>query len=186
MIAEEPGKESSRHVPARPAITIRPMRGTDIEFVSRIERESFPTAWSTQAYVNELANPAAVYLVALEGETIVGYGGEWVIMDEVHITTIAVSREHRGKQIGERLFSEMLAIGIRRGATRATLEVREGNDVARRLYMKYGFVDVAQRKAYYNDNHENAAIMWLYDMTSATWRKMFRAYREALHLPPLD
>lgn len=165
-------------------VVIRPMRGTDIEHVSRIERQSFPTAWNTQAYVNELGNHCAVYRVAVIGETVVGYGGEWVIMDEAHITTIAVSPDYRGQRIGERLLSEMLVTAIKQGATRATLEVRSGNEAARRLYEKYGFVSVAVRKGYYPDNNENAEIMWVYEMESPGWRRLFLAHRAAMGLPP--
>ncbi|GAB4457934.1 MAG: hypothetical protein OHK0029_18440 [Armatimonadaceae bacterium] len=180
--SDKPLEPSPEPVSPSPCVILRPMRGSDIEHISRIERQSFPTVWNTQAYVNELANPAAVYLVALLEDTIVGYGGEWIVMDEIHITTIAVSPEHRGYYIGERLLSEMLMVGIQRGATRATLEVREGNEVARRLYAKYGFVDVTIRKSYYPDNRENAAIMWVYDLDSPTWQRMFQARREALGL----
>lgn len=165
------------------AVVIRAMRASDLEHVARIERASFPTSWHTQAYATELTNPAALYLVATIGETIVGFSGQWVIMDEAHITTIAVSPEWRGRHIGERILSEMLAQAIRRGATRATLEVRETNDAARRLYEKYGFIDVAVRKAYYPDNGENALIMWVYQMDSVAWRKRFLAQRSALGLP---
>jgi len=166
-------------------IRIRPMRGSDIEPVSKIERQSFSTAWSTNAYVTELANPSAVYLVATVGETVVGYGGLWVIMDEAHITTIAVVPEYRGKKIGERLLSEMLAAARKKGATRATLEVRSGNEVARRLYEKYGFVWMAVRKGYYSDNNENADILWVNDMEAPEWRRRFNAHRVALGLSPV-
>jgi [ribosomal protein S18]-alanine N-acetyltransferase len=166
-------------------VLIRPMRGSDIEPVSKIERQSFSTAWSTQAYITELANPAAIYLVAVVGERVVGYGGQWVIMDEAHITTIAVLPEVRGRRIGERLLNEMLNVARRKGASRATLEVRERNEVAQRLYAKYGFVRAAARKNYYSDTGENADIMWIYDMNALEWRRLFAAHRAALGLPPV-
>lgn len=166
-------------------VLIRPMRGSDIEPVSKIERQSFSTAWSTQAYITELANPAAVYLVAVIAERVIGYAGQWVIMDEAHITTIAVLPEMRGRHIGERLLNEMLQAARRKGASRATLEVRERNDVAQRLYAKYGFVRAAARKGYYSDTGENADIMWINDMDSLEWRRLFAAHRVALGLPPV-
>lgn len=163
-------------------VQVRPLRGTDIEKVSQIERRSFPTPWNTQAYVTEIANPSACYLVALFGERVVGYGGMWVIMDEAHITTLAVDPDFRGQRIGERLLCALLAAAQAKGATRATLEVREGNDVAKQLYLKYGFAWVAQRKGYYSDNNENADIMWIDDMTAADWRRRFAALRASLGL----
>lgn len=172
------------------------MRGADIEQVSRIERQSFPTPWSTHAYVTEIANPSACYLVATlneaasnvsadtRPETIVGYGGMWVIMDEAHVTTLAVDPTFRGRRIGELLLCELLAASLRLGATRATLEVRESNQAAQRLYEKYGFVWVALRKGYYTDNNEHAVIMWIDDMTTSAWRRTFAEHRAALALPP--
>lgn len=165
-----------------PKISVRVMLSSDIEAVSKIERQSFTTFWSTQAYVTELANPSALYLVATYNDRVVGYGGLWVIMDEAHITTIAVEAGMRGQKIGERLLSEMLVAAQKRGATRATLEVRESNDVAKRLYEKYGFEWVAIRKAYYSDNNENADILWINDMTTPEWRGRFAAHRAALGL----
>jgi len=113
---------------------------------------------------------------------VVGYGGLWVIMDEAHITTIAVESNLRGRKIGERLLAEMLAAALKQGATRATLEVRETNEVAKRLYEKYGFTWVAIRRGYYSDNNENADILWVNDMTTSEWRKRFAANRAALGL----
>ncbi len=158
------------------------MRGSDIEAVSKIERQSFSSAWNTQAYVTELANPSALYVVAEERATerIIGYGGLWVIMDEAHVTTLAVEPELRGKKIGERLLVELLIAAQKEGATRATLEVREHNTPAQRLYAKYGFVWAAVRKKYYADNNEDAHILWINDMTFPEWRAQFDANRAAL------
>ena len=105
--------------------------------------------WSSSAYVTEVGNPNAYYTVALLPDgPIVGYCGMWVIMDELHMTTIAVDPSVRGLKIGERLLLDMIEEGIMRGAERATLEVRERNMVAHNLYVKYGFEDVAIRKNY--------------------------------------
>lgn len=159
------------------------MRGSDIEHVSRIERKAMPTQWSMNAYITELANPAAAYLVATVNDVVVGYGGTWVIMDEAHITTLAVEPACRGYRIGERLLSELLTAAEAKGGTRATLEVREHNTAARNLYRKYGFIDVAMRKGYYSDNNENAVIMWINDMNDVAWRERYRALRSELNLP---
>lgn len=164
-------------------VAVRVLRGSDIETVSRIERQSFSTPWNTQAYLTEIANPNAVYLVATWNDTVIGYGGLWVIMDEAHITTIAVDPTYRGHKIGERLLIEMLCASRKKGAARATLEVRENNEVAQSLYVKYGFEWVALRKAYYADNNENAVIMWINDMESPEWRRRFAENRAALGLP---
>lgn len=161
------------------------MRASDIEHVSRIERGSFATAWNASAYLTELSNPAAVYIIAAIGEKVIGYGGLWVIMDEAHITTIAVVPEWRSLRVGERLLSEMLATARRDGATRATLEVRTTNEPAQRLYKRYGFLKAAVRKGYYSDNREDADILWLNDMNAASWREEFNKRRLEMGMPPL-
>jgi ribosomal-protein-alanine N-acetyltransferase len=91
-----------------------------------------------------------------------------------------VTPEWRGQKIGERLLIAMLGEGVARGATRATLEVRKSNEAAHRLYAKYGFVRAAVRKRYYPDNHEDADILWLHDMTDPAWRQRFQENRERL------
>ena len=184
MSAELPPPAPS--TPSEEVVVIRPMRVSDIEPVSKIERNSFTTTWNAQAYVTELSNPAAAYSVAVVGdrnagtERVIGYGGLWVIMDEAHITTIAVVPDFRGRHIGDRLLCRMLGTAIEKGATRATLEVRSGNEVGIGLYKKYGFVWAAIRKGYYADNNENADIMWIHDMTTPEWQRQFADNRAAL------
>ena len=154
----------------------------------RIERQSFPTHWTVKAYLNELSNRAAIYIVAAVGdrdagtERVLGYGGLWLIMDEAHITTIAVVPELRGRKIGDRILCRMLQAVQDRGGARATLEVRETNTPALRLYEKYGFEYVAVRKAYYEDTKEDGHILWINDMTSPEWRRRFAANRAAVGL----
>jgi ribosomal-protein-alanine N-acetyltransferase len=164
-----------------PTVLIRRMRLEDIEHVSRLERRCYALPWSSSAYVTEVGNPSAYYTVATEiDNTIVGYAGMWVIMDELHITTIAVEPSQRGRKIGERLLLDLIEEGLSRGGNRATLEVRERNTVAHNLYLKYAFEDVAVRKNYYSDNGENALIMWANDLFSDAYQAMLRDYKARL------
>ena len=163
---------------APPGVLVRRMRLEDIEHVSRLERRCYSLPWSSSAYVTEVGNPSAYYIVATERDnTVIGYAGMWVVMDELHITTIAVDPSRRGRRIGERLLLDLIEEGITRGASRATLEVRERNAVARRLYEKYGFEDVAIRKNYYSDNGENAIIMWANDLTLPPYQAMLANFK---------
>ena len=168
--------------PLLPAkITIRVMRIEDIEYVSRLERRCYTLPWSSSAYVTEVGNSNAYYTVAILADgTIAGYAGMWVIMDELHMTTIAVDPSVRGLKIGERLLIDVIREGIKRGAERATLEVRERNTVAHNLYLKYGFEDVAVRKNYYSDNGENAIIMWANDLILPPYQAMLADYEARL------
>lgn len=167
---------------ALPAVLVRRMRLEDIEHVSRLERRCYSLPWSSSAYVTEVGNPSAYYIVATHTDnTVIGYAGMWVVMDELHITTIAVDPSQRGRRIGERLLLDLTEEGIERGASRATLEVRERNTVARRLYEKYGFEDVAIRKNYYSDNGENAIIMWANDLTRPPYQAMLANFKSQLN-----
>lgn len=147
-----------------PPLTLRPLREDDIDLVMRIEEVCFTTNWSREALMNELGNQCAFYVVGAAGDQVVGYAGEWIIMDEAHITTIAVDPGQQGKRFGERLLIALLREARDRGARRATLEVRISNHVALRLYAKYGFDTVAIRRKYYQDTDEDALIMWVNDL----------------------
>ena len=172
---------AASEMPRSSDVSIRTMRLDDIEYVSRLERRCYTLPWSSSAYVTEVGNPSAYYTVAiLPDGTIVGYCGMWVIMDELHMTTIAVDPSVRGLKIGERLLLNMIQEGIQRGAERATLEVRERNTVGHNLYVKYGFEDVAVRKNYYSDNGENAIIMWANDLVLPPYQAMLRDYEARL------
>jgi len=142
-------------------LAVVPMTREDIERVTAIERESFPTVWRRDAYERELLNVNARYLVAKLGDQVVGYAGMWAIMDEAHITTLAVAADCRRRGIGERLLVALLEAAEDAGAKVVTLEVRESNAVARRMYEKYGFEAVAYMRTYYHDTGEDAVVMWL-------------------------
>lgn len=141
------------------------MRVEDLEAVMAIEEQSFPTPWSRGAYQRELTeNPYAVYLVAeCQGE-VAGYIGCWILIDEAHITNVAVHPQFRRLGIGGRLLGAVLTEAAVRGSRRATLEVRPSNFGAQTLYQKYGFSFHGVRKNYYTDTHEDALIMWKDDL----------------------
>lgn len=157
-------------------ITLEPMQLSDISDVMHLEKRCYTLPWSANAYATEIGNPSAQYLIARNaaGEMI-GYGGVWVVMDEMHITTLAVDPAVRGRKIGERLLIQLIFEGSKRGAERATLEVRQRNHVAHNLYLKYGFGDVHVRKAYYSDNNENAIIMWAENINALDYRTLLFA-----------
>lgn len=143
-------------------LRFRSMNVEDIPVICEIEHEAFPTPWTEGAFHNELTvNKFAQYIVLeFEGE-IVGYGGMWLIMDEAHITNIAIREKYRGRKFGERLVREMQRKAIFYGIQRMTLEVRPSNWIAQRLYEKMGFYSVGVRRRYYTDNNEDALIMWV-------------------------
>lgn len=138
---------------------IRRMTDADVDAVAAIEAATFPTPWSRDAFASEMRNVAARYLVAeLEGE-IIGFAGAWIILDESHITNIAVLEGHRGHGYGRLLTAGLLQYLSNLGAAYVTLEVRRSNTVAQSLYESLGFVRLGVRKRYYEDNREDALLM---------------------------
>lgn len=142
-------------------LIFRSMRMADIPVICAIEQEAFTTPWSAEAFENELTNNLfARYLVMERQGDIIGYCGMWTIMDEAHITNIAVRAVHRGQGYGERLLREIQQTAVFFGCSRMTLEVRVSNERAQKLYRKLGFEDAGVRPGYYSDNNEDALIMW--------------------------
>jgi ribosomal-protein-alanine N-acetyltransferase len=142
-------------------VRVEPMRLEDLEGILEIEEASFPTPWSRKSFLYELLeNERAVYLVAREEDRVQGYIGMWLILDEGHITNLAVHPRARGRGIGELLLKALMAVSRSRGINRLTLEVRVSNLIARSLYAKLGFVGAGIRPGYYLDNNEDALIMW--------------------------
>lgn len=142
-------------------IIIRNMEEEDIEDIFKIEKQSFSTPWSRDAFLIELnENKLARYIVAEIDKKVVGYGGIWFILNEGHITNIAVLRDYRGKGVGNRIIEGLIWNCIKEDIESMTLEVRKSNMVAQNLYRKYGFIDSGIRPGYYLDNKEDAIIMW--------------------------
>ncbi|MCA1066593.1 ribosomal protein S18-alanine N-acetyltransferase [Rossellomorea sp. AcN35-11] len=141
---------------------IRFMTVDDLDAVMDIETKSFSIPWSRDAFLNEIEhNHLSAYLVAEEGDCIAGYCGVWLVVDEAHITNVAVLPEYRGHGLGERLMRKIMGIAVEFGARVMTLEVRVSNTPAKDLYRKLGFQDGGIRKRYYSDNQEDALVMWV-------------------------
>ncbi len=142
-------------------VTIRDMIEADVDEVLEIESKSFSTPWTKDAFIKEITNNRlAKYIVAVKEGEIVGYGGMWLIIDEGHITNIAVYPANRGQGIGHHLVKKLINICKERDMRAVTLEVRESNYVAQSLYRKHGFEEEGIRPGYYSDTKEDAIIMW--------------------------
>ena len=142
-------------------IELQNMSFEDIDQVCEIENLSFATPWSRESFESELSkNSLAKYIVAKVDGKVAAYGGMWIVLDEAHITNIAVHPDYRGQKIGEKLVRAMLQTAKESGTAHITLEVRASNEVARNLYKKLDFKDSGIRKGYYADTGEDAVIMW--------------------------
>ena len=141
---------------------IRSAEAGDASALAALDALCFAVPWSRNSFQEELTrNRLARYLIA-ESETgePIGYAGIWLIMDEGHITNIAVHPSFRGQGVGTQLLQSLLELAETAGAVRQTLEVRPSNCAALRLYGKFGFREEGRRKEYYEDNGEDALILW--------------------------
>ncbi len=143
-------------------IKILPMQKSDVEEVMKIEEQAYGEHhWSKDSFYGELSNELAHYYSAFDlTGNLLGYAGTWRILDEAHITTIAVKSELRRKKIGEALLIRAIEDFYKNEIKYVTLEVRVSNIPAIKLYEKYGFKSLGERKGYYQNNNEDALIMW--------------------------
>lgn len=147
-------------------VRLRAMCIEDIPAVCQIEQASFQIPWTSAAFHNELTNNQfAKYTIMELNHELIGYGGMWVIIDEAHVTNIAMKESYRGKKLGTMLLVEMQRVAVSNGAHHMTLEVRASNHVAKHVYEKLGFRFMGVRRGYYTDNGEDAIIMWV-DLTN--------------------
>lgn len=138
---------------------IRKMIEEDIEDISKLEQICFSMPWSKAAFQKALHQPEVLFLVAKENEKVVGYVGMYIAVDEGNITNMAVAPEHRKKQIGAGLLETLLKEAADRKIQQIFLEVRQGNLPARKLYQKIGFMEIGQRKNFYDKPREDAVLM---------------------------
>ncbi len=140
---------------------IRQAEGKDATPISDLEKICFSQPWSYESIHHDIAeNKLAIYMVAEVDDKVVGYAGIWGIIDEGHITNVAVLPEYRGQHVATLLLENILKIGQSSGLTRYTLEVRKSNFPAIELYSNFQFKIVGERKGYYEDDGEDALIMW--------------------------
>jgi len=142
----------------------RPMTRQDVPDVHAIECACFRSPWSKAALLGELRNDVAHYLVLEKDGKLIGYGGMWVLFEEAHLTNVAILDGYRQSGRGRRLMLAMMERAVRFGAEKMTLEVRETNLVAQRLYAKLDFAQNGYRPRYYSDTGEGALLLWNMDI----------------------
>ena len=144
------------------SLLIRKMKVEDLEQVVAIDEASFSLPWPLRSFHFEVSdNPASRSWVAEMDGQVVGMLVAWMIVDEIHIATIATHNDFRRQGIGEKLLIHTLQSAKGEGAITSFLEVRESNRFARQMYNKFGYVEVGRRRHYYKDNNEDAILMSL-------------------------
>ena len=186
--------------------SLHDMQLRDIDEVMVIEHLSFASPWTVRAYQYELVhNSFSQFLVVRQKPVlgaadprldprrrflfatrqpapapILGYGGLWLLVDEAHVSTIAVAPNWRGLGLGELLLVGLLERALVVGGEIATLEVRVSNQVAQNLYRKYLFQTVGRRRGYYRDNQEDALIMTTPPLQSAEFQETLVRHKQTL------
>ncbi len=133
----------------------------DLDQIMILEKNCFSVPWSRDSFENEIEkNNLAHYIVLEIDGVIVGYGGAWYIVDEGHITNVAIHNDYRKQGLGKKLVQEMIEKARKANINHMTLEVRKSNIPAITLYERMGFKIAGVRPKYYTDNKEDALIMW--------------------------
>ena len=161
-----------------PTPVLAPLTVDDLDEVAGIERVSFAAPWPTSAYSTELTTTRlARYVGARVNGVLVGFGGIWLMVDEAHVTTMAVLPANRRTGIATIILLELLQEARRGGARVATLDVRVSNLEAQRLYQAFGFAEVGRRIRYYDDNGEDALVMTTAELEDPVQIEMEAALR---------
>lgn len=147
-------------------ISIRVMTLEDIDAVHDLDQRSFSTPWPKKSFIFELTenNTARLWVaerVEKNRKEIVGMIICWLLMDEVHVATLAVDKAYQRKKVANTLLCKALISMMNEGAISATLDVREGNLPAQAMYRKFGFELIGRRPGYYKNNSEAALLMTL-------------------------
>jgi len=145
------------------SIVVEPVASDeDLSGLLAVESASFLNPWTREMYLAELENPGVSYLFVAKDSNgrVVGFCGFWRVVDELHINNLAVLPEYRRQGVASQILGRVFAEGRRVGAGRATLEVRRSNEIARRLYERFGFTVAGVRRGYYRHPDEDALVLW--------------------------
>jgi ribosomal-protein-alanine N-acetyltransferase len=143
------------------AVSVRPMRWPDIKGVHLLESELFTVdPWTIEQFWSELAQPTRRYVVAVDGERVVGYAGAFLLAPDSDVQTIAVSSLDQGRGIGATLLRSLMDEASAAGCRQMLLEVRSDNPTAIAMYKRFGFERISLRRDYY-EHGIDAVIMRL-------------------------
>ena len=152
---------------SRPIVVER-MRRRHLRSVLRIEERTSSTPWSLGLFLSECRRDERLYVIARgaddDGAGVVGFAGMLFVVDEGHITTIAVDPDRQGDRIGTRLLLDLLRGAIAHGAVSVTLEVRASNEAALALYRRFGFAPAGVRRDYYSHPVEDPLVLWAHEV----------------------
>lgn len=165
----------------RDGIVVGPMKRRHLRAVTAIERAANTHPWSQSLFASELRMPTSRHwLVARDSRQVVGFAGLMWNLDEGHVTNFAVHGDHRRQHVATRMLIAQCSDAINLGVTALTLEVRMSNVAARGLYGRFGFSPGGVRRGYYNDNGEDALIMWAHDIDGPAFGERLATLESAM------
>jgi len=132
-----------------------------IPVLQQIEDEAYPEPWTTGMFRDETRNKNSFFYIAYNRDTLIGYSGVWLLLDDAHITSVTVASEHRGHGYGREQLTHLIELAYAHDALTVTLEVRESNRLARAMYTRFGFTDIGIQRGYYAKSREDAIVMRL-------------------------
>ena len=162
-------------------LVIEPLRRRHLAHVLPIERVSYPRPWTVGVFQSEIEmmrRGERHYVVARDGNEVVAYGGLMFVVDDAHVTNIAVVPERQRQGVATRVLAELAWAAVERRCSALTLEVRVTNVAAQALYREFGFVPAGVRKKYY-ENVEDAIVMWCNDVALPEYHDRLRALSPA-------
>ena len=151
-----------------------------------LDKACFDGLWTMQGYLRELESPNSHFLglfSPFNHSELLGMGCFWSILEEAHITILAVHPQYHGQGLGKALLYSLLRTATDLGLETATLEVRDSNLVAISLYEKFGFKTAGKRRAYYKDNNEDALILWLSELQQPHFLKNLDQWASLMNSP---
>jgi [ribosomal protein S18]-alanine N-acetyltransferase len=162
--------------------------------VVELDRLCFGGLWTIEGYQRELDSPNSELLVIsrikelvgdeneenISSETTIGIGCLWAILEEAHITIIGIHPDYRGMGLGKLMLCELLKKAVSRQLERATLEVRDGNNIAIEMYEKFGFKVAGRRKKYYQVTGEDALILWRGDLAKESFQQDLAVWQQRI------
>ena len=153
---------------------IREMTHDDIDDILQIEEMCYGAHhWSRESFLTELSNKISTYRCILSNNKCVGYMGMWKIIDEAHVTNLSIHPEYQNRKLAHKLLLASIEECYKEKIKYITLEVRASNEKAIHLYEKFGFKSLGLRKKYYQDNNEDALIMWSENIFDKKYKDLY-------------
>jgi ribosomal-protein-alanine N-acetyltransferase len=167
-------------------LQLKPLTPDLLPAALNLDRLSLGNLWSADGYLREIASPSSDLLIfqevnSTEPDSILALGCAWAILEEAHITIVAVHPHYQQQGLGQAMLVALLTAAHQRGLERATLEVRVSNAAAITLYQKFGFREAGRRKRYYQDTGEDALVLWRGGLHHPEFPKLLQAWRSQIH-----